>query len=164
MKTNLIHLLCLCNYSFKNPECDVQLKLNKVLLTSSLDYFKNATSQRTDNLLNPEYIFHDLKTIDIDMKFNMKQYSNSLSVIKKCIKQKKLLYIKPEDMDVLKEKHGISDFQLTIFYHFEKMLSPDENREVSLIRPRSKVHNVLIAKSNKPILVLYNPFQHTFEK
>jgi hypothetical protein len=143
--------------------CNVQLKLNKVVLTSSIDYYKKAIKSRNANLINSQSIFHDLNTISMDMKFNMKQFPNSLNAVKKCIKQKKLLYIKSEDLDNLKEKHGISRFELTIFYHFEKIGTKGELQEFSVIRPKSKVHNLFVVKTTQPILLLYNPFQHNFE-
>ena len=164
MKKNLVHLLCLCNFSFIDKMCDVQIKLNKVVLTNSIDYLKQSIRNKKENLLKSESVFHDLKTLKIDDKFNMQQYPNILPKIKNCIKQKKLLYIKTNELNLIKEKYGLQNFQLTIFYHFEKVVSKNGQMDISVLRPQSKIHNVLIVGSGKPILVLFNPFQHSFKE
>lgn len=162
LKLNLVHLLCLCNYSLKNPLCHVQLKLQKAMLTNSIDYQKKAIGSCNKGILSMQSIYHDLKTISQDMTFNMKQFPNVLAKVKKCIKQKKLLYIRPEELELFKEEHGIESFEMTIFYHFEKVLP--NNAEISVIRPKSKTHNVFIVNSNNHVMLLYNPFQHSFKK
>jgi hypothetical protein len=161
LKMNLIHLLCLCNYSFNNPQCSVQLKIKKVLLTKSIDFKKKAlVDSNQGGIMCNQTIFHDLESISIDMPFNMKQFPNVLPRIKKCIKQKKLLYLKSESLEFFKQEHDINNFELTIFYYFEK--HSKENTDVSMVKPTSKIHNVFIIGSNQPVLLLFNPFQHSF--
>lgn len=97
------------------------------------------------------------------MKFNMKQYPNSMQYIKKFVKEKKLFYLKPSDIEKLREMHAIEDFQLTIFYTFQLDDELKDEREYSVAPKLTKTHNVFIVRTRQPIVVLYNPFQHHFE-
>ena len=96
------------------------------------------------------------------MDFNMEQFPNVLPRIKKNIKQKKLMYLKPSTLKFFKDEHGLEDFELTIFYYFEK--KQEREGEEEGVRPRSKVHNVFVVGSSKPVLLLFNPCQHSFEE
>lgn len=163
MKRNLVHLLCLCNFSLRDPESRVRFSVAKTVLTSSLDFRKQALSSlKQGGLRTSQTVFHDLDTLEPGMTFNMKQYPNALKFVKKFVKEKKLLYITPADFQRLKELHAIQSYELTAFYNFQLEERPDDKPEFSLVPKKTAVHSVFVVHTKQPVLVLYNPFQHFF--
>jgi hypothetical protein len=153
MKPNLIHLLCLCNYSFRDPQFSLRFKLKRSILTSSMDFYQKVVEDPALKIVKAQSVFHDLPALTVDMPFHMKQYSGIKDYIKGHLFKEKLLYLKPTDIENIKNTYGISEFELSIFYYFVKNDQSQTN-----------THNVFIVNHDKPVLVLFNPFQHSFQK
>lgn len=95
------------------------------------------------------------------MNFNMTQYAGVEGFLKGFIRTKRLLYIRPSELERMKKLNDLDDFELTIFYTFEEARS---NLNKGKCRYKSKIHNVLIVRANRPVLVLFNPFIHETRK
>ena len=73
------------------------------------------------------------------------------------------MYLSPEDLYNLNVKFDLDNFELTIFYYFSgKKESEDQLQKNPRLRV-TKIHNVFVVRSQRPVLVLYNPFQHVLE-
>lgn len=156
---NLIHLLCLCNYSFRDIDFNLRFKIKRSILTSSMDFYQKVMVDPKLMIVKTRSIFHDLPTLSLDMNYNMKQYSGIKDFVKGFLYKQKLFYLKPSDIEKLKQNYGISDFELSIFYYFVRS---DKESDSSKEENRTKMHNVLIVNDDQPVLVIYNPFQHRF--
>lgn len=164
LKPNLVHLLCLCNFSIRDPRSRVRFRVTKTVLSSSIDFYRRVVAtEDARGLLGTQSVLHDVKTLEPGMTFNMKQYPNALRFVKKFVRDKKLLYITPVDLDRLRELHAVNSFELTIFYRFALKRDSTDDPELSLPPRQTPVHNVFIVQSKQPVLVLYNPFQHVFK-
>lgn len=108
-------------------------------------------------MIKSQPIFHDLPKLNIDMNFNMTQYAGVKDFLKGFIRTKRLLYIRPSELTRMKKLNDLDDFELTIFYTFEEAKSGINEGKT---RFKSKVHNVLVVRAHRPVLVLFNPFQH----
>lgn len=104
--------------------------------------------------------FHDLSTLSIDMQFNMKQSIGVREFLKNYLFNQKLFYMTQANLQKLKKKYELKNFELCVFYCFIKD-DEEENKENDL---KTKVHSVFIVNDKQPILVLFNPFQHSFYK
>jgi hypothetical protein len=127
-----------------------------------VEYSNTVINSQEKDFLRCQPVYHDVKMLTPDMQFNMKQYPNSMSFVKKFVKDKKLFYIRPVDIEKLKEIHAIEDFELTIFYTFQLNDDSNNEREYSLPPKLTRTHNVFIHRTKQPVVVLYNPFQHEF--
>lgn len=152
MKVNLVHLLCLCNFSFCDSRNKYQFKIDRVYLTNSLDLYRKILKNNKLKIMKKQSVFHDLPSLDSTRPFNMTQFPGTLDFLKSCVSQKKLLFISPKDLVKLKKTWNLSDFELTIFYRYQEI---EENG-----KRQTKVHNVFIVNPNQPVLVLFNPFNH----
>ena len=64
------------------------------------------------------------------------------------------MYLVPEDLRHLKDNFGFEKFQLSIFYVFENQSGKQE------VKKTTRTHNVVVLNDKRPVLVVYNPFQH----
>jgi hypothetical protein len=121
-----------------------------------MDFYQKVMVDPKLMIVKTRSIFHDLPTLSLEMKYNMKQYSGVKEYIKGYLYKKKLFYLKPSDIEKMKKNYNISDFELCIFYTF--IQSEDE---LGVNESKTKIHNVFIVNDDQPVLVVYNPFQHS---
>lgn len=118
-----------------------------------MDFYQKVIEDPKLKMVKAQSVFHDLPTLNSEITYNMKHFSGIKEYIKMYLFKGKLLYLKPEDIEKIKNNFSISEFELSIFYFFVK----EDSEE-------TKIHNVFIVNDDKPVLVLYNPFQHSFDQ
>jgi hypothetical protein len=179
MKPYIIELLCLANYSYRNPEFNLQLKLKKVVLSSDTKYV-DYIMENSGNIPRNQPFFYDLRAISLNYEFTMKQYPNIKNTVKSCIEQYKTLMLSQKKLHQIQLANVIKDFQMTVFYYFEEsqvgesevmvvngpqISSNIEFNETTFkkVNP-ANVHNLLILRNSKPVIVMFNPFVHRIQR
>lgn len=161
LKLNLVHLLCLCNFSFRDPFFNKKFRIHKAVLTSSTSFYEKIISKEQKKLLKIQSIFHDLNKLHPTMNFDVIQYSRIHSFLKNSIYNNKIFYLKTEKLLEIASENKLKEFELTIFYYFAN--DEDVNDDSKIIEDK-KIHNVFVIRSHQPVLVVYNPFQHNISK
>lgn len=174
MKSYLLELLCLANFSYRDPDYNLQIKLKKVVLSNEQKYF-DLLMRRAGKVPRNQPFFHDLKSLSLDMDFTMKQFPNIRNTIKSCIVQNKMFRMSCQRLHQIKKAHSIQDFQLTVFYYFERNSVEESdifqskqpgssnvefNATVFKVVDKRNVHNLLVVRNSKPVVVMFNPFLH----
>ena len=178
MKPYLMELLCLANYSYRDPDYNLQIKLKKVVLSSEQKYF-DALMRRAGRVARNQPFFHDLRPLSLDTDFTMKQFPNIRGTVKSCIVQNKMLRLGRLRLHQIKKAHSITAFQLTVFYYFERQSVEESdifqsrqpgqsnlafNETVFKVVDKKNVHSLLVVRNSKPVVVMYNPFIHRIQR
>ena len=178
MKSYLVGLLCLANYSFRDINYQLQIKLKKVVLSSDQKYF-DSLMEKSGKIARNQPFFHNLSPLKLDYDFTMKQFPNIKNNIKNCILNNKMFLLSPKRLYQIKKANSIKHFQLTIFYYFEKNTIEEsdifqskklENSNVNFKETKFKIvdecniYNLLIVQNTKPIIFMYNSFIHNIHE
>ena len=150
----MIRLLCLANFSVCDAKKSNYFRLESAYLTNSLDYYNRVIKKKMLKLKQHQLVFHDLEALSPDMNFNMNQIPGIVDFLKKCVSKRGFLYISSQALNDFKKDKGIQDFELTIFYYFERKCGDS--------KIKTRIHNVLIVNSVKPIVLFFDPFRQQF--
>lgn len=63
LKQNLVHLLCLCNFSYRNKFLNLRFKIKRAVLTESIDYYQEVIPKKEHKMIKSQPIFHDLQSL-----------------------------------------------------------------------------------------------------
>ena len=173
LKVSLVRLLCLSNYSYRQPQSTSRLNLHKVVLSSSKTFLKNALGPNRKKISKKKSVFFNLDTIKENMDFGTKQYPNVRDSIRSYVRNNRLLFILPSHLKNIKRCYGLSSFQLTIFYSIASILrknslmaSIENHTEYHKAKTQEseadspEIHSVFITNDKRPVVILYNPFRH----
>lgn len=178
MKPYLLELLCLANFSYRDPDCKLRFKLKKVVLSSDQKYVDDIM-EKAGKIPRNQPFFSDLRPLSLNYEFTMKQFPNIKNSVKNCIEQNKMLFLSQQKLYQIQKANVIKEFQMTLFYYFEKsdigesevfvLQDPSRTSNIEFNETTFKkvdsrnVHSLLIVRNSKPVIVMYNPFVHKIQ-